>query len=107
MRNTPIEINPIAGALGAEISGVNIVGDLSDATVKALRQALLPAITVERELAHKELVRVQVPELTFERKLRLIHRREGTLSHAAEALLTVVEAQSALRRGRFSFSAER
>ena len=69
--------------------------------------ALLPAITVERELAHKELVRVQVPELTFERKLRLIHRREGTLSHAAEALLTVVEAQSALRRGRFSFSAER
>ena len=69
--------------------------------------ALLPAITVERELAHKELVRVQVPELTFERKLRLIHRREGTLSHAAEALLTVVEAQSALRRGRFSFAAER
>src|SRR6185436_17177836 len=30
--------------------------------------ALLPAITVERELAHKELVRVQVPELAFDRK---------------------------------------
>ncbi len=26
------------------------------------------------------------PELSFDRKLRLIHRREGTLSHAAEAL---------------------
>ena len=69
--------------------------------------ALLPAITVEREIAHKELVRVQVPELAFDRKLRLIHRREGTLSHAAEALLSVVEAQSALRRGRFAFAAER
>ena len=69
--------------------------------------ALLPAITVERELSHKELVRVQVPELAFDRKLRLIHRREGTLSHAAEALLSVVEAQSALRRGRFAFAAER
>ena len=56
--------------------------------------ALLPAITVEGEVAHKELVRVQVPELAFDRKLRLIHRREGTLSHAAEALLAVVEAQS-------------
>ena len=69
--------------------------------------ALLPAITVEREVAHKELVRVQVPELAFDRKLRLIHRREGTLSHAAEALLAVVEAQSELRRGRFAFAAER
>ena len=58
--------------------------------------ALLPAITVEQEVAHKELVRVQVPELTFDRKLRLIHRREGTLSHAAEAMLAVVEAQSEL-----------
>ena len=69
--------------------------------------ALLPAVTVERELRHRELVRVQVPELAFDRKLRLIHRREGTLSHAAEALLTVVEAQSALKRGRFAFAAER
>ena len=55
----------------------------------------------------KELVRVQVPELAFDRKLRLVYRREGTLSHAAEALLTVVEAQTALRRGRFAFAAER
>ena len=69
--------------------------------------ALLPGVTVERELLHRELVRVQVPELAFDRKLRLIHRREGTLSYAAEALLTVVEAQSALKRGRFAFAAER
>jgi len=53
---------------------------------------VLPAITVEKEVAHKELVRVPVPELTFERKLRLVHRREGTLSHAGEALLALVGA---------------
>jgi DNA-binding transcriptional LysR family regulator len=69
--------------------------------------ALLPAITVEREVSHKELIRVQVPELAFDRKLRLIYRREGTLSHAAEALLAVVEAQTELRRGRYAFAAER
>ena len=69
--------------------------------------ALLPAITVEGELARRDLVRVQVPELAFDRKLRIIHRRDGTLSHAAQALLTVVEAQSKLKRGRFAFAAER
>lgn len=41
MRNTPIEIHPIAGALGAEISGVDVAQDLDDATVGAIRQALL------------------------------------------------------------------
>ena len=50
---------------------------------------------------------MQVPELAFDRKLRLIYRREGTLSHAAEALLAVVEAQTELRRGRYAFAAER
>jgi DNA-binding transcriptional LysR family regulator len=69
--------------------------------------ALLPAIAVEGELARAELVRVRVPELAFERKLRLVHRREAALSHAAQAFLAVVEAQSALRKGRFTFVAER
>ena len=69
--------------------------------------ALLPAMTVEKEVARKELIRVQVPELAFDRKLRLVHRREGALSHAAEAFLSVVEAQSALKKGRFAFAAER
>jgi DNA-binding transcriptional LysR family regulator len=69
--------------------------------------ALLPAIAVEGELVRGELVRVQVPDLAFERKLRLVHRREAALSHAAQAFLAVVEAQSALRKGRFTFAAER
>jgi DNA-binding transcriptional LysR family regulator len=68
--------------------------------------ALLPAIAVEAELARHELVRVRVPDLDFERKLRLVHRKEGSLSHAAQAFLAVVDAQAALRKGRFSFTAE-
>lgn len=69
--------------------------------------ALLPAISVEAELSRKELVRVRVPDLAFERKLRLVHRRDATLSHAAQAFLAVVEAQTAVRKGRFAFTAER
>lgn len=68
--------------------------------------ALLPAIAVEGELARKELVRVRVPDLAFERQLRLVHRRDATLSHAAQAFLAVVEAQTAVRKGRFAFTAE-
>ena len=69
--------------------------------------ALLPAIAVESELARKELVRVRVPDLAFERKLRLVYRRDATLSHAAQAFLAVIEAQTAVRKGRFAFTAER
>ncbi len=69
--------------------------------------ALLPAIAVEGEIARKELVRVKVPDLAFERKLRLVYRREATLSHAAQAFLAVIEAQTAVRKGRFAFMTER
>jgi DNA-binding transcriptional LysR family regulator len=69
--------------------------------------ALLPAITVESELARREFVRVEVPELAFDRKLRLVHRREGTLSYAAQALLSVAREQSVTKGGRFAFAVER
>ncbi len=39
--NAPITVTPIAGALGAEVAGVNLDGDLSDAEVQTVRQALL------------------------------------------------------------------
>lgn len=68
--------------------------------------ALLPALSVESELARKELVRVKAPDLDFERKFRLVYPREATLSHAAQAFLAVVEAQSAVRKGRFAFATE-
>lgn len=41
MRNTSIEVKPIAGAIGAEVLGVRIADELPDATIGAIRQALL------------------------------------------------------------------
>jgi alpha-ketoglutarate-dependent taurine dioxygenase len=41
MRNIPIEIEPIAGALGAEIHGVDVAAELPDATIADIRRALL------------------------------------------------------------------
>jgi taurine dioxygenase len=41
MRNRHIEIAPIAGALGAEIGGVDVARDLDDVVIGEIRQALL------------------------------------------------------------------
>jgi taurine dioxygenase len=40
MRNTHISVQPIAGALGAEISGVDVARDLDDGAIAEIRQAL-------------------------------------------------------------------
>lgn len=68
--------------------------------------ALLPAISVEGELVRGELVRVHVPELAFERPVRLVYRREGTMSHAAAAFLKVAEAHAAKGRSPYAFTRE-
>jgi DNA-binding transcriptional LysR family regulator len=52
--------------------------------------ALVPGLTVQQELARKELVQVHVPELKIDRQLLLLHRRHATLSHAAQAFLKVI-----------------
>jgi len=52
--------------------------------------ALVPHITVARELETGELVSVPVPELEMKRVLRLVHRRQGILSYAATAFLKTV-----------------
>ena len=41
MRNSLIEVRPIAGALGAEVWGVDVSQDLDDGTIAAIRGALL------------------------------------------------------------------
>jgi DNA-binding transcriptional LysR family regulator len=68
--------------------------------------ALLPAVAVESELARRELVRVLVPELAFERPVRLVYRSGGPLSQSAKAFLAVAEAHATKRRGRYAFQRE-
>lgn len=46
MRYETIAVEPIAGALGAEIHGVDLSRDLSDQTVAEIRQALLEHLVV-------------------------------------------------------------
>lgn len=57
--------------------------------------ALLPRRCALREIARKELVEVQVPELRSPRQVRLVYRREGDLSHAAGAFLEIAREKSA------------
>jgi DNA-binding transcriptional LysR family regulator len=68
--------------------------------------ALLPAIAIEGELERGELVRVHVPELAFERPVRLVFRKGASVSHAASAFLTVAEAHASKARGRYAFTRE-
>lgn len=69
--------------------------------------ALVPQISVQRELAAGTLVQVPVDELQFERKLRLVYRKKATLSHAAQAFLEVAEAQAETMGEPYLFQKER
>ncbi len=69
--------------------------------------ALVPGLTVGHELKAGTLVRVEVPELEMARRLRLVYRRQATLSHAALAFLKVVEAYAALHGDPFCFARDR
>jgi len=69
--------------------------------------ALVPGITVEPELRRGELVSIPVKELKLERKLRIVYRRGGQLSHAARAFLQVAESISADAKGRYLYQPER
>jgi DNA-binding transcriptional LysR family regulator len=69
--------------------------------------ALVPEISVQSELARGELVRIPVRELNFHRKLRLVYRKEASLSHAGRAFLQVAESVATERRGHYRFLRER
>ena len=45
-QTNPIEVRPVAGAIGAEIHGVDLARDLDPAVVKAIRQAFLDHLVV-------------------------------------------------------------
>lgn len=69
--------------------------------------ALVPGICVEAEVARGDLVQVPVPELRFERKLRVIYRLNSNLSHAARAFLKVAQSTAETRGGSYMFAKER
>jgi DNA-binding transcriptional LysR family regulator len=69
--------------------------------------ALVPRLTVDRELLNGELVQVPVEALRFERHLRLVHRKRANLSHAATAFLKVVRSLSLERGSPYEFRVER
>jgi DNA-binding transcriptional LysR family regulator len=69
--------------------------------------ALVPGICVEAEIDRKELIRIPVRELKIERKLRLVYRKNASLSHAARAFLTVAEAMASAQKTRYLFQVER
>ena len=68
--------------------------------------ALVPRISVESELARHELVHIPVKELDLQRKLRLVYRKGGGLSHAGRAFLKVAEAAANDHPERYRFQRE-
>jgi len=69
--------------------------------------ALVPRLTVERELETGDLVAIPVDEIEFRRVLRLVHRRNAKLSYAATAFLQVVRAVAAEKGAPFLYQVER
>ncbi len=69
--------------------------------------ALVPHLTVARELETGDLVRIPVDELEIKRVLRLVHRSQGTLSHAARAFLRTVRALAKQQGPPFYYQVDR
>jgi DNA-binding transcriptional LysR family regulator len=69
--------------------------------------ALVPHLSVARELETGELVHVIVDELEMKRVLRLVHRRQITLSYAARSFLKTVRAMAEEQGPPFYYHVER
>jgi DNA-binding transcriptional LysR family regulator len=69
--------------------------------------ALVPHLTVARELETGDLVRVPVDELEMRRVLRLVHRRQAALSYAAKAFLRTVRTLAQEKGPPFYYQVER
>ena len=89
--------------------------DIELPTIEAIKRfvsmgngvALIPNLTVARELETGELVAVTVAELEMKRVLRLVHRRHGTLSYAATAFLRTVRALARRKGPPFYYHVEK
>lgn len=53
--------------------------------------AILPGLTVAEEVKARRLVRVRVRGMRIPKLIRLVHRREESLSHAARAFVALVD----------------
>jgi DNA-binding transcriptional LysR family regulator len=69
--------------------------------------ALVPHLAVARELEIGELVRVPVDELEMRRVLRLVHRRQTTLSYAARSFLESLRTLARQQGPPFYYQVER
>src|SRR3954447_8882157 len=73
--------------------------DVEMPTVETIRKlvqrnegvAFLPRMCVEQEIGQKLLHEIKVPELSVDRKIRLVYPAKRALSHAAKAFLDVVK----------------
>jgi DNA-binding transcriptional LysR family regulator len=80
-RHTPINIQIALPSLDG----------IKRAVERGIGVAVLPRRCALTEIALGQLVAVKVPELSTTRQIRLVFRRGGELSHAAEAFLEVVQ----------------
>ena len=69
--------------------------------------ALVPHLSVARELESGDLVRIPVDELEMRRVLRLVHRRQTTLSYAARAFLGTLRSLAQEKGPPFYYHVER
>ena len=69
--------------------------------------ALVPGLAVAPEIQSGALVRVRIKELQLERRLRLVYRRQASLSHAARSFLQIVETYAAAKGDPYCFQQER
>jgi DNA-binding transcriptional LysR family regulator len=69
--------------------------------------ALIPHLTVAQELESGDLVRIPVEDLEARRILRLVHRRQATLSYAARAFLRTIKALAQEQGPPFYYQVER
>lgn len=56
--------------------------------------AILPRLAVEAEINSGKLVEVPVKGMKIEKTLRLVYRREASLSHAAKSFLDIIKEQN-------------
>src|ERR1035437_452337 len=69
--------------------------------------ALIPHLTVAQELKSGDLVRIPVEDLEARRILRLVYRRQATLSYAARAFLRIIKTLAQEQGPPFYYQVER